>query len=361
MDERSLAFLKRLLDAPGPSGFEAAPAAVWRDEAATFADEVSHDVLGNSHARVKPQGDAANAPKVLLAGHIDEIGFIITHIDPEGFLWFSPLGGWDDQVIVGQRIRILGHQGPVIGVIGKKAAHLLREEDRGKPTRLDDMWIDIGAANRDEALERVQIGDPATIDAQFISITSDICASRSLDNRVGAFVALEAARLVAAERASADLYAVATTQEETTFGGAYTASFTIGATVAIAVDVTHATDYPGADKKRDHEVTLGGGPVLGRGVTINDAVFSGLQEAARGLGVATPVQATGRGSGTDADAMIRSGPGTATGVVSIPNRYMHSPNELVHLADVENAARVIAAFVRTVTSESDFRPGSRPG
>jgi putative aminopeptidase FrvX len=358
MEERAVAFLRRLLDAPGPSGYEAAPARVWREEAATFADEVTHDVVGNSFARVKPRNDAPNAPKVLLAGHIDEIGFVITHIDKEGFLWFSPLGGWDDQVVVGQRLRVAGQQGDVIGVIGKKAAHLLKDEDRRRPTRVDEMWIDIGARDHDDAARRVDIGDAAVIDSRFIELSRDICVARSMDNRVGAFVALESARLVTEKRGAADVYAVATSQEEITFGGAYTASFSVAPTVAIAIDVTHATDYPGADKKRDHEVKLGGGPVLGRGATINDGVFNGLREAARIQGIDIAVQATGKSSGTDADAMIRSGAGTATGVISIPNRYMHSPNELVSLSDLENAARVIAGFIQSVTSESDFRPGS---
>jgi endoglucanase len=270
------------------------------------------------------------------------------------------LGGWDDQVIVGQRLRIRGRGGDVVGVIGKKAAHLLNEEDRQKPTKLEDMWIDIGAMDREDALRRVEIGDPAVIDSQFVNLTGDICVSRSMDNRVGAFVALEAARIVANDRCAVDLYAVATAQEETTFGGAFTASFRIPSIVAIAIDVTHATDYPGADKKRDHEVRLGGGPVLGRGSTVNDAVFAGLRDAARRLGIGFAVQATGRSSGTDADAMIRSGPGTATGLVSIPNRYMHSPNEVVSLNDLANAALVIAEFVRGITPESEFRPGSWP-
>jgi endoglucanase len=196
------------------------------------------------------------------------------------------------------------------------------------------------------------------IDSRFVELSGDICVSRSMDNRVGAFVALEAARLIAAERAAVDIYAVATAQEEITFGGAYTASFSVAPMVGIAIDVTHATDYPGADKKRNHEVKLGGGPVLGRGATVNDGVFFGLREAARSLGIDTAVQATGKSSGTDADAMIHSGAGTATGVVSIPNRYMHSPNELVSLSDLENAARTIAEFIRSLTTETDFRPGS---
>jgi endoglucanase len=350
--------LRRLLDAPGPSGYEQAPARVWRAEAETFADEVTHDVVGNSYARVGPREGIAQAPRVLLAGHIDEIGFVITHIDKEGFLWFAPLGGWDEQVVVGQRLRILSREGDVIGVVGKKAAHLLRDEDRRKPTRLEDMWIDIGAASRDEAKERVDIGDPVVIDSRFVELSGDLCVSRSMDNRVGAFVALEAARLVAADRAAAEVYAVATVQEEISFGGASTASFTLPSAVAIAIDVTHATDYPGADKKSDHEVKVGGGPVLTRGATINDRVFFGLRDAARALGIEAAIQASGRSSGTDADAMIRSGSGTATGLVSIPNRYMHSPNEIVSLSDLESAARVIAELIRSITLESDFRPGS---
>lgn len=358
MDDRALSFLQRLLDAPGPSGYEQAPARVWRAEAESFADDVSHDVLGNSYACVSPRGNAEGAPRILLAGHIDEIGFVITHIDEDGYLWFAPLGGWDDQVVVGQRLRIAGRDGDVIGVIGKKAAHLLKPEDRQKPTRLSDMWIDIGASNRDDAQKRVEVGDPAVIDSRFVRLTDDLCTARSLDDRVGAFVALEAARLIAADRCNAEVVAVATTQEETSFGGAYTASFSTPSTVAIAIDVTHATDYPGADKKGDHEVKLGGGPALTRGVTINDAIYFGLRDAARAAGIDIALQASAGSSGTDADAMIRSGPGTATGVVSIPNRYMHSPNEVVSLTDLTNAARLIAAFIRTVTAESDFRPGS---
>jgi endoglucanase len=357
MDERSLSFLRRLLDAPGPSGYEQAAAAIWRAEAETFADEVTHDVVGNSFARVQPAG-SGKAPKVLLAGHIDEIGFVITHIDEQGFLWFDSLGGWDEQVVVGQRLRILARDGDVIGVIGKKAAHLLKEEDRAKPTRLAEMWIDICAEGRDEAQASLEVGDAAVIESSFVELTGDRCVSRSMDNRVGAFVALEAARLLSVDRPRVDVHAVATAQEETTFGGAYTAAFSLPSLVAIAIDVTHATDYPGADKKRDHEVTLGGGPVLTRGATLNDGVYRGLRDAAERLDIPYAVQATGKSSGTDADAMIRTGPGTATGLISIPNRYMHSPNEIVSLGDLVNAAHVIAEFVRALTPETDFRPGS---
>jgi putative aminopeptidase FrvX len=353
VEPRALDFLQRLLDAPGPSGYELAPSRVWREEAETFADSVDLDLVGNSFATVRGSG---SGPKVLIAGHIDEIGFVITHVDEEGYLWFDQLGGWDSQVVVGQRIRILGTGGDVIGVIGKKAIHLMKPDDRTKPSELSDLWIDIGATNRDEALARVEPGCAAVIDAGFIRLSDDRAASRSMDNRVGAFVALETARLLAAERPQVDVVAVATVQEENAFVGAFTAAVREAPSVAIALDVTHATDYPNADKHRDGEVTIGGGPVLTRGASINPVVYEGLRAAAKRIGIAAPLQATGNRSGTDADAMIRSGAGMATGLVSIPNRYMHSPNEVVSLADLVNASRVIAEFVRSIGPESDFRP-----
>ncbi len=353
MEPRALDFLRRLLDAPGPSGYEAAPARIWREDAATFADAVDYDLVGNSFATVHGTG---TGPKVLIAGHIDEIGFVITHVDEQGFLWFEALGGWDAQVVVGQRLRVLGIDGDVTGVIGKKAIHLMKPEDRSKPSELSDLWIDIGASSREEALKRVEPGCAAVIDANFVRLSDDRCASRSMDNRVGAFVALETVRLLAKDRPTVDVIAVATVQEENAFVGAHTAAVREAPSVAIALDVTHATDYPGANKHRDGEVTIGGGPVLTRGASINPVVYEGLRAAAKRIDVSCPLQATGNRSGTDADAMIRSGSGMATGLVSLPNRYMHSPNEVVSLQDLVDASRVIAEFVRSIGPQSDFRP-----
>lgn len=351
MEPRAHTFLTNLLEAAGPSGFEQEPASVWRQEAESFADDVSHDVLGNSVARLRSGGGV----KVIIEGHIDEIGLLVTHIDEQGFLWFEPIGGWDEQVLPGQRIRIVTENGPVIGVIGRKAAHIIRRQGGDKAVKARELWIDIGAADRAAALQRVSVGDPAVIDAGYIQLTDDLCVARALDNRVGAFVALEATRLLADDRPAADVYAVAAVQEEIGFAGAFTSSFRIAADVAIAIDVTHATDYPEADKKANGEVKLGGGPVLTRGASINPTVFTGLRKAAHDRGLHCPIQAAPRSSGTDADAMIRSGPGTATGLVSIPNRYMHSPNEIVSLSDLTAAAELIAAYVRAITPETDFR------
>ncbi|HEV2106654.1 MAG TPA: M42 family metallopeptidase [Thermomicrobiales bacterium] len=352
MDEQRLDFLKRLVDAAGPSGFEQEPAAVWREEAALFADEVARDVLGNSVARLR----ADAGPKVIIEGHIDEIGLLVTHVDEQGFLWFETIGGWDEQVLPGQRVRIRSEQRTVRGVIGRKAAHIVRRQGSNEAVKARELWIDIGASDRADAQARVTVGDPVVIDSGFLQLTGDLCVSRAMDNRVGAFVALEATRLLAEDRPRADVYAVAAAQEEISFAGASTASFQIGASLAIAIDVTHATDYPEADKKSDGEVKLGGGPVLTRGASINPVVFSGLRQTARDLGLDCPIQGAAKSSGTDADAMVRSGPGTPSGLVSIPNRYMHSPNEMVSLSDLESAAKLIAAYVRTITDETDFRP-----
>jgi len=354
VDEQRKAFFRSLITTPSPSGFEAAAAAVWRAEAQRFADEVDWDNLGNSYAWLR--ADAEVGYTVVIEGHIDEIGFIITYIDDDGYLWFDRIGGWDDQVVVGQRIRIAGEGGDVVGVIGKKAAHLLKPEDRAKGAELKDLWIDIGAKDRDEARAKVAVGDPAVIEAAPVELTDDLWASRSMDNRAGAFVALETARLLNESRPAVNVVAVAATQEEISFAGAFNLAWKVVPHVAIAIDVTHATDYPGADKKSDNEVRLGGGPVLGRGSSVNPKVFVGLRDAARRLDIAAPVQALGRSTGTDADPIIRAGANVATGLVSIPNRYMHSPSEVVSLTDLESAAKVIAEFVLTITPESDFRP-----
>jgi endoglucanase len=347
----SITFLKNLLGAPGPSGDEAAPARVWRAEAQSFADTVTTDVRGNSVATLN-----GNTTRVLLAGHIDEIGLMVTYIDDNGFLYFAPIGGWDSQVLVGQRIRLLGRNGDVIGVIGKKAAHLLTPADRDKVSKIEDLWIDIGVKNRDEALQRVRVGCVGVIDAQAYDFPNGRVVSRSIDNRIGAFTVLEALRLLAQDRAQATVAAVATAQEEITFAGAYTAAFSLEPLAAIVVDVTHATDNPAGDKQKVGDSKLGGGPVISRGSANSPVVFDMLLSLAEREQIPYQVHATPRHTGTDGDAIHLSRGGVATGVVSIPNRYMHSPNEMIELSDVENAAKLIAAFVRAIKPETNFVP-----
>jgi endoglucanase len=351
MDANSLAFLKRLLGTPGPSGDEAAAAKVWRDEARTFADNVRADVHGNSYAVLE-----GTSPRVLLAGHIDEIGVMVSHIDDEGFLFFSPVGGWDAQVLVGQRVRLLGQAGEIVGVIGKKPIHLLKPDERSQASKIENMWIDIGVKNRDEALERVQVGCVGVLDAPLYELPHGRIVSRSLDNRIGAFTVLEALRLLAQDRPAVSVAAVATTQEETSFAGATTAAFSFEPHVAVVVDVTFATDHPESNKRQQGDVKLGAGPVLSRGAANSPLAYNRLLELAAREQIPYSLQISPRFTGTDADAIHMVRGGVATAVISIPNRYMHSPNEMVDLADVMNAAKLIAAFVRSLSSETEFVP-----
>lgn len=354
MEPSSLSLLKSLLDSPGPSGFETGPARLWRAAAEKFADQVRTDNGGNSYATL----NAESKPRIMFAGHIDEIGVMITHIDDEGFAYFDTIGGWDSQVFVGQRVLLIGQAGLVSGVIGKKAIHLLEKEDRDKVSKTTDLWIDIGAANKAEATGRIRIGDAGVLAASVQEFPGGKLISRSLDNRIGAFVVLEALRLLAADRPSASVTAVATAQEEIAYtgGGARTSATGLEADVAIVVDVTHATDYPGMEKKHHGDVKLAGGPVLSRGSAVNTAVFSLLVEAAESEKIPYTLQAAPRWTGTDADAIFTAHRGVATGLVSVPLRYMHSPNEMIALADVEQAARILAAFARKVGPDTDFVP-----
>jgi putative aminopeptidase FrvX len=351
MNDESLAFLKRLLATPGPSGDEAAAARVWREEAGAFADRVWSDVRGSAFAVVE-----GGMPRVLLAGHIDEIGLMISYIDDDGYLSFAGVGGWDPQVLVGQRVRILGRQGELIGVIGKKPIHLMQGDERERASKLEDLWIDIGARSRAEAEERLRVGAVAVIDAPIYEFANGRLVSRAIDNRIGAFTVLEALRLLAHDRPQATVAAVATSQEEITFAGAHTATFSFEPQVAIAVDVTFATDHPNSNKKQWGDVKLGGGPVLSRGAANSPVAYDMLLEIAERDGIPYSLQITPRYTGTDADVIHLSRAGVATAVISIPNRYMHSPNEMIELDDVVHAAKLIAAFVRSLTAETDFVP-----
>ena len=351
LTETSTAFLKRLLDTPGPSGFESAPARVWRTEAGAFAD-VSTDVAGNTMAVVNRDG----SPIIMLAGHIDEIGLIVTYIDDEGFLYIGPIGGWDAQVLVGQRIRFMGRDGNVLGVIGKKPIHLIKPDDRKKASEITDLWVDIGATSREDAERRVGVGDAGVIDSRTLDLPNGRIVSRSIDDRIGAFIVLEALRRYADNPGSARVVAVATTQEEIAYhgGGARVSATRIGPQMALVVDVTHATDYPDAEKKEHGAHEIGGGPVLTRGSIISPVVFTLLRDAAVRLSIPFTIHAAGRESWTDADAIHVAREGVATGLISVPNRYMHSPNEMVSLEDLDRTAALIAETCRAVTPETDF-------
>jgi endoglucanase len=352
--DTSFDFLKRLLNTPGPSGFELAAARVWRSEAEQFADRVTTDVLGNSIAVL----DGNGGPRIMLAGHIDEIGVMVTHIDDDGFLYIDGIGGWDAQVLVGQRVRLLTRKGDVLGVIGKKPIHLMKNDEREKASKLADLWLDIGVRGRDSVLDRgVRVGDPGVVDSQVVELGDGVIASRSIDNRIGAFVALEAIRLLSKKRPKATVAAVATIQEEIGFytgGGAKTSAFQIEPHVAIVIDVTFATDAPGIEKKEVGDHRLGGGPVLTRGSASHAMVFERLALVAEKEGIPFTITAAPKYTSTDADSIFFSRAGVATALVSVPNRYMHSPNEMVSLDDLEATAKLVAAFCRDLESDDEF-------
>ena len=348
----SLAFLKRLLDTPAPSGFEGPAARVWREEAASFAGKVTSDVTGNSMAEVNPNG----SPTILLDGHIDEIGVIVQYIDDDGYVYPSSIGGWDPQVLVGQRIRFLGRGGDVLGVIGRKPIHLIKAPDKDHAVKLSDLWIDIGASSRAEAEGRLTVGDPGVIDSKTIDFPNNRIVSRSIDDRIGAFVVLEALRRYAQRPGAARVVAAATTQEEIAFhgGGAIVCTNSVNPQLAIVVDVTFATDHPGMEKKEIGDHRIGGGPVISRGSIVSPVLFDLLRTTAERNQIKYTVHAAGRETSTNADAIHIAREGVATALVSVPNRYMHSPNELVSLEDVDKTASLIAETCREVSAKTDF-------
>lgn len=352
LNPEAIAFLKRLLDVPGPSGFETLAGRSWRTEAETFADRVSIDVAGNCMAEINPHG----SPTILIDGHIDEIGVIVQYVDDDGFIYISPIGGWDPQVLVGQRIRFIAAGGDVIGVVGRKPVHLMKDVDREPAVKMTELWVDIGARNRSEVEARLSVGDPGVIDSRTHDFPGNRIVSRSIDDRIGAFAALEALRRYAANPGTARVVAAATTQEEIAWhgGGAIVATNAIRPTMAIVVDVTHASDSPNMEKKEIGDHRLGGGPVLCRGALLSPVAFELLRAAARARNIPFSVHAVGRETATNADAIHIAQDGVATALVAIPNRYMHSPNEMVSLDDVDHTAELIAEVCRMVDDKTDF-------
>ena len=290
-----------------------------------------------------------------MVGHIDEIGLAITHVDEKGFAWFTPIGGWDPQILVGQRVSVQARDGAVAGVIGRKPVHLLKDEQKKKAVELEGLHIDVGAADRDDALAMLRIGDPVVIDAEPLALAGGRLASRSLDNRLGSYVALEVARRCH-ERGglTADVAAVAAVQEEIGLHGARTSAYLLEPDLAVVVDVTHATDVPGLEEKESGSHALGSGPVIGRGSTLAPKAFELLHEAAEREGIEHTIEASGRWTGTDADAYQISRAGIPTGLVSIPLRYMHSPVETVDLADVEATVELLVALATSLEPDVDL-------
>jgi endoglucanase len=335
-------FLSALLAARSPSGYETEAQAVFDEYVRASADTYARDPLGNRLATLNPAGD----PVVMFAGHLDELGLIITYINKEGFLYFDTIGGHDLSVISGRRVLIQTAQGVVRGVTGKRAIHLMEDEDRKRVPKKHEIWIDIGVRSKAEALARVNIGDVATYDHGLELFNGSIGAARAFDNKVGAYVVGEALVRLAREKArlKARVVSVATTQEEIGVRGATTSAYAVNPHLAVAVDVGHATDHPDCDNRRFGETKLGGGPILCRGANINPRVYERLESAACKHSIPFQVEADPRPTGTDARAIQMARGGVATGLVSIPLRYMHTPSEVVDLEDVERCVQLLVAF-----------------
>ncbi|MBN1809020.1 MAG: M42 family metallopeptidase [Planctomycetes bacterium] len=348
-------FLYSLLEAASPSGFEGEALKVVKKHASAFADEINVDVHGNIIACVNPKGRL----RLMLAGHIDEIGLIVTHIDDSGFIYFTGVGGHDQLLAAGMRVKIFGAQGPVMGVIGKKPIHLMSGDERNKAPMHKDMWIDIGVEKKKQAEKLVAVGDIAMFDVGVMEMQGKFVAARGMDDRIGTFTVMEALRMISRKRSALKdvaVYAVGTVQEEIGLRGARTSAFGIDPHVGIAVDVGFATDFPGIDKKEVGEARLGKGPMLHRGPNINVVVEKLLLEVARRHKIPYQVTAEPRATGTDANAIQVNRSGVAAGLVSIPNRYMHTPVEVVNLDDVENSAKLLAEFAFRITPRTSFIP-----
>lgn len=352
MQNEPLEFLRKLVEAGGPSGYEQPVQAIFRAQAELYGAEVETDVLGNAVAVLNRDG----APRVMLAGHADEIGFLVRYIDEDGYIYFAPVGGWDAEIAVGQRVTVWTANGPVVGVIGKRAIHLMDEEDRRKKSELDKLWIDIGVSSQEEAERVVEIGDPITPRVVMEHLQGDLVTAKSMDNRMAVWICAETLRLLQGKQLAAGVYSVSTVQEEIGLRGAKTSSFGINPLVGIALDVCHSTDYPDADKRKVGDIRLGRGPVVSRGANINPRVFELLVRAAQDEGIPIQIQAAPAGTGTDANAMQLNQSGMATGLVSVALRYMHSPCETLSLTDLENAARLCAAFIERVTPDMNWTP-----
>jgi endoglucanase len=347
-------FLKDIVNTPSPSGYEERAAEVYRKYTSSFADLVTTDVHGNVAAVLNPGAEM----KVMLAGHIDEIGFIVHYISDDGLLYFSGIGGHDSVIPVGQRVWVHGSQ-RVPGIIGRKAIHLLDDDERKKKPELKDLWIDIGASSRGEVEAVIQLGDVATFQAEFEQLMGDRATARGFDNKMGGFVVAEALRLLKEDGGldpGVGVYSVGTVQEEIGLRGARTSSFSIAAQVGLAVDVNHAIDYPTVSKTRYGALDIGKGPSVMRGANANPVVFKMVTQAANEDGIPYQVDVAPGGTGTDGNAMQINRGGMAVGILGVALRYMHTPCELLSLTDVENCARLMAGFCRRVRSDSDFTP-----
>ena len=352
MEPAARQFLIDLLETPSPSGYEAPIQKVVRQYAESFADSIETDLHGNTIVSVNSGGST----RVMLAGHCDQIGMLVTYIDDSGFVRTQTIGGWDPQQLLGQRMTIWTSKGPVAAVISRKPIHLLNETERKQVVKIEELWLDIGVADRDEAAALVRVGDPVTLRLGFQEMQGSLANAPGMDDKTGLWVVIEAARRASAKQLDCALFAVSTVQEEIGLRGAKTAAHAIDPQVGIAVDVTHATDCPTIDKNQQGDIALGKGPVIYRGPNMNPRVVERLIETSDAADIPYQLAAMGRAAPNDSNAIQTTRGGVAAGLVAIPNRYMHSAVEMVSLDDIDRAADLLAAFAASIKEQDDFTP-----
>src|ERR1044071_1769111 len=352
MRDESLKFLETLLNTPSPSGHEARGQRVWLDYAKRFADDTYSDAYGNVVATLNKGG----SPRIMLAGHADEIGMTVNFVNKEGFIYVRKLGGVDPAITKAQRVVIHSKNGPVNGVVGNVAPHLSKHDGEKKgPPKMEDLFIDIGAGNKEEALELVQIGDPITLSDRFELLRNDLAVSRAFDNRIGTFAVAEALRLLGKKKLKAEVCAVSNIMEEVGLLGARQIAYSLKPDVAIVVDVTHATDYPTVNQCQHGDVKLGKGPALTHGGCNHPEVVARLEQVAKEQKIHLQHEAMSATSGTDTDVIFWTRGGIPSALISLPNRYMHSPVEVVNLKDLEQIPQLMAAFCLSVKKGEQFK------
>ena len=352
MDTDAREFLKNLVESHSPSGFEQAAQKIIRDRLEGVVDELRTDVNGNVIAVTNPDAE----PRVMLAGHCDEIGLMVTHINEKGYIYFTAIGGVDASILGGQRVEIHSARRVVPGVIGKKPIHLMEKDEVGKAIKMKECWIDIGASSQKDAMKAVEIGDSITISRNFVELRNKLVSARAMDDRVGAWAIVETMRKIRRMKLKCAVYCVTTVQEELGLRGARTAAYGIDPHVGIAVDVGFASDSPGSEIKVTGDISLGKGPILHRGANINPRLARLMENAAKRKKIPFQIQAEPRATGTDANVMQINRSGAAASLVSIPNRYMHTPVEVVSLKDLDNTVALLAASIGDLKPGIDFTP-----
>jgi putative aminopeptidase FrvX len=353
MREQSLKFLQTLVNTPSPTGHEVRGQRVWLDYVKPFADETFSDAYGNCVAVLNKGG----SPRIMLAAHADEIAMAVNYINEDGFIYVRKMGGIDPAISKAQRILIHTKKGPVKGVVGNVAPHLTKQEGEPKPPKIHDIFIDIGVSSRKEAEELVRIGDPITLVDEFELLRNDLAVARAFDNRIGTFAVAEALRLLKESKTklNAEVCFVSNVQEEVGLLGARQIAYSLKPDIALVVDVTHATDYPTVNKAQHGDIKVGEGPALTHGGCNHPEVVARLESVAKTKKIPLQHEAMSATSGTDTDVIFWTRGGIASALISLPNRYMHSPVELVSLKDLEQIPELMVAFVQSVKKGEEFK------